>query len=678
MAGYSRTDTTNNIADGNIINASDFDGEFDAIATAFGTSGHTHDGTSENGGAITKIGPAQDLVVSASLVTPKTTNTLDIGTDSLEFKDIYIDGTAFIDGLGRDILVATDKKIQFRDDAIFINSSTDGQLDIDADGELEITAPIVDINASTRVDVSTDLLVGDDLVLGSDSAVLGFGNDTDTTLTHTDGVGLTLNSTNKLTFGDVATFIHQSSDGVMTIDGEVTIDLNASTAVTVSKDLQLNSDGAVLGFGVDNEITITHVADIGLRFEDSDKLMFGAGSDLQIYHDGSNSYIDDADTGGLIIRGSAITLKKYSGDETMASFTADGASIIYHDNTARITTTAAGIETSGNLTVGENLIVNGTTTTVNSTTVTIDDPIFTLGGDTAPGSDDNKDRGIEFRYHTGSGAKVGFFGFDDSAGKFTFIPDATNSSEVFSGTAGTIVANVEGDLTGNVSGATTIAGTTLVGKIKKTGGNDEFTLPADDGSADQFLKTDGSGNLDFASVSTTTALGTSGAGGVSGTLGVGNGGTGQTTLSSDAVLTGNGSSGITAEGNLTFNSSNVLSVSGTITCTGNITGLTSDKRLKDFKEIIPSALEKVSKLNGYNFNWNDTAKKLDANIFDDEDQVGVSAQEVLEVCPEAVKPAPIDNNYYTVQYEKLVPLLIEAIKDIKNELDEHKHGCNCK
>ena len=45
MAGYSRTDTTNNIADGNIINASDFDGEFDAIATAFGTSGHTHDGT---------------------------------------------------------------------------------------------------------------------------------------------------------------------------------------------------------------------------------------------------------------------------------------------------------------------------------------------------------------------------------------------------------------------------------------------------------------------------------------------------------------------------------------------------------------------------------------------------------------------------------------------------------
>tara|TARA_B100000424_G_scaffold57337_1_gene41369 strand:- start:18004 stop:20178 length:2175 start_codon:yes stop_codon:yes gene_type:complete len=93
----------------------------------------------------------------------------------------------------------------------------------------------------------------------------------------------------------------------------------------------------------------------------------------------------------------------------------------------------------GNLTVTGNLTVNGTTTTVNSTTTTVDDPIFTLGGDTAPGSDDDKDRGIEFRYHTGSAAKIGFFGFDDSANAFTFIADATNSSEVFSGSAGNVV-----------------------------------------------------------------------------------------------------------------------------------------------------------------------------------------------------------------------------------------------
>jgi len=102
---------------------------------------------------------------------------------------------------------------------------------------------------------------------------------------------------------------------------------------------------------------------------------------------------------------------------------------------------------SDNVVVTGNLTVNGTTTTVNSTTTTVDDPVFTIGGDSTPGSDDNKDRGIEFKWHNGSAAKVGFFGFDDSTGKFTFIPDASNSSEVFSGSAGTIVAALEGNAT---------------------------------------------------------------------------------------------------------------------------------------------------------------------------------------------------------------------------------------
>jgi len=118
------------------------------------------------------------------------------------------------------------------------------------------------------------------------------------------------------------------------------------------------------------------------------------------------------------------------------------------------------ITTTGNVAVGGTLTVNGTTTTVNSTTVTVDDPIFTLGGDTAPGSDDNKDRGIEFRYHTGSAAKVGFFGYDDSASAFTFIADATNSSEVFSGTAGNVAfGNVAGTLTTAAQGNVTSLGT---------------------------------------------------------------------------------------------------------------------------------------------------------------------------------------------------------------------------
>lgn len=88
---------------------------------------------------------------------------------------------------------------------------------------------------------------------------------------------------------------------------------------------------------------------------------------------------------------------------------------------------------SGDLSVTGDLTVNGTTTTVNSTTTTLDDPIITLGGDTAPSSDDNKDRGVEFRYHSGTEAKLGFFGYDDSARKFVAYVNAANESEVFSG-----------------------------------------------------------------------------------------------------------------------------------------------------------------------------------------------------------------------------------------------------
>lgn len=93
MAGYTRNDTSNNIADGNVINASDLDGEFDAIVAAFHAStGHVHDGTSANGAPITKIGPAQDLVVSTGAITPKTDATVDLGSSSFKYKNAYLSG----------------------------------------------------------------------------------------------------------------------------------------------------------------------------------------------------------------------------------------------------------------------------------------------------------------------------------------------------------------------------------------------------------------------------------------------------------------------------------------------------------------------------------------------------------------------------------------------------------
>jgi hypothetical protein len=98
---------------------------------------------------------------------------------------------------------------------------------------------------------------------------------------------------------------------------------------------------------------------------------------------------------------------------------------------------------TGDLNVDGDLTVNGTTTTVNSIVVTIEDPIIVLGSGT-PTVDDNKDRGVAFNYFDGS-AKQGFFGYDDSENKFTFMTDASIAGEIVSGTVGTIKANLNGN-----------------------------------------------------------------------------------------------------------------------------------------------------------------------------------------------------------------------------------------
>lgn len=99
---YQRADTGNNISNGNIINADDLDGEFNAIEAAFSTTGHTHDGTTGEGGPISVVGPTLDVTIGATAVLPRLDNTVDLGSTTLEFKDLWIDGTANIDSLVAD------------------------------------------------------------------------------------------------------------------------------------------------------------------------------------------------------------------------------------------------------------------------------------------------------------------------------------------------------------------------------------------------------------------------------------------------------------------------------------------------------------------------------------------------------------------------------------------------
>jgi len=158
--------------------------------------------------------------------------------------DITLDATADI------VIDAAGGNVEFKDaGTLQLTLDMDGtagaqviQLGVDSDDlifkQYDGTT-VLTLDDDTTVKVATDLTVGDDLTLLSDSAVLGFGADTDTTLTHTDGTGLTLNSTNKLCFNDASQFIQGTSATVLSIGATDEIDLTA-TAVDLNGTLNVS------------------------------------------------------------------------------------------------------------------------------------------------------------------------------------------------------------------------------------------------------------------------------------------------------------------------------------------------------------------------------------------------------------------------------------------------------
>ena len=283
--GYTRTDTINNIADGNIINAADFDAEYDAIESAFNSStGHSHDGTSGEGGPVTVLGPAQDFVASTTDIKPKTNNTLDIGTTGLKFKNLFIQGTANLPTVDIDA-GAIDGAI------VGANSAAAGTF--------------TNLTASTNLTLAsgatvTAILDEDNLVSASDTAIatqqsikayvdsqIAGNNELSEILANgniTAGTGIDLIDNDKIRFGtgnDLEIF-HNASDSIINDAGTGSLKLQqggatklevTSTGVTVADDLVVNddvslsSDGAIINLGANSEVTLTHVHDVGILLD---------------------------------------------------------------------------------------------------------------------------------------------------------------------------------------------------------------------------------------------------------------------------------------------------------------------------------------------------------------------------------------------------------------------------
>jgi hypothetical protein len=154
-----------------------------------------------------------------------------------------------------------------------------------------------------------------------------YGTDSDLELYHSGSHGYITNTTGDLIISDTG--------------GDVSIQAKQGENSIVCQD-----DGAVKLY-YDNALKLQTVTG-GVHLGDSSKVLLGDSDDLQLYHDGSHSYVDDAGTGNLYIRSNSIILGKYTG-ETMVQGSADGAVDLYHDSSKKFETTAGGVAVTGNL-----------------------------------------------------------------------------------------------------------------------------------------------------------------------------------------------------------------------------------------------------------------------------------------------------------------------------------------
>ena len=207
-------------------------------------------------------------------------------------------------------------------------------------------------------------------------------------------------------------------------DGAGTIQIGLPDDVTITDDLTIN--GGKLFYHVNHTIESTPAAHNA------------AGKSLTIKGgDTTAGTTNDLAGGNVVIIGGAGKGTGNGGNITFRickAGSSSGSSLNTATNALVISGNDGDATFANNVTITGNLTVNGDTTNVNVTTMTVEDPIIELGGGTngSPLSgNDGKDKGISFNWHDGTNAKLGFFGYDESTGYFTFIPEATNTSEVF-------------------------------------------------------------------------------------------------------------------------------------------------------------------------------------------------------------------------------------------------------
>ena len=310
----------------------------------------------------------------------------------------------------------------------FQNTSgiSSASIQLDGNGNLSITAAAGDIEIG---DTASDIFVGDgvanvDIVFEEDGEIRGLTGKT-------------------ITFGQ--------SDSYLAFAGEVTGNVDFTGGLNVTGVTTFASD-----INIGDKITYTDSSDI-VKFGDDAQLRFGDGNDLQIYHNGSYSYIKDTGTGALIINSDNVVIKNAGDTEDIAKFVQNGAVELYYDNSKKFQTTGAGVTVTG----------------ITSSTV-----LYGTGGTYAAGSETKTDAALVINQNSAIYTKDGAYlrvlieKQDDVINIGQLNTAIVDGIELKPGTTGGSVKLHAGGTTDNVKLETTGAGVTVTGICSASGGFD--------------------------------------------------------------------------------------------------------------------------------------------------------------------------------------------------------------
>jgi hypothetical protein len=648
--GYTRNDTVNNIADGNVINASDLDGEFDAVQAAFNEStGHTHDGTSAEGAPVTTVGPAQDVNVGTGAVTPKTDNTVDLGSNSLEFKDLYIDGTANIDSL---------------------------------------VADTADINAGTI----------DGVTIGG--AAPGVGTFTTANATTVDTTNLEV-TTLKAKDGSAAGSIANST-GVVTLASSVltTTDINGGTIDSTAIGGSTAAAGSFTTLGASSTatfaagavgtpaITTTGDTNTGIFFPAADTIAFaeGGAEAMRIDSSGNVGIGTATQNEKLVVNGAIRSTNNAAG----ATATADSGVFYFIPTADAPSDPRTVLQGVGTASVGASVVFYTGTSASNSERMRIDSSGNVGIGATSPGNYRLKTVGAGFAFfgdnyfnvgiHDGSASQKGVaFGYNSTSQTGIIAAETSSAASNLAFFTFGGVSWAEGmriDSSGNVGIGTSSPAQKLdvSGQLKVINGGDGFfinpnasdtrlvtsgTLPLTFRPNDtERMRIDSSGNL---LVGTTSALSQTGRATF---VGAGNGLVTQVGNSSTAYQSTNTSGTSAYYAAIFSNNGNTFSTCGTIQVSGSTTSYntSSDYRLKENVAPMTGALAKVLELNPVTYTW-----KVDGSAGQ-----GFIAHELQEVAPYAVSGEKDGEEMQGVDYGKITPLLTAALQEAIAEIQSLK------